>query len=135
MMVLQCDFCDSKCSGIIKIPCAYSIEKIGDRVCFVMPRDDGAISEYLSELFRQSVRKGVFYMKKIAIGLSLLICLNFASNASAEYYVQKGDTMAKIAQKYDMKLRDLISLNPQHPNPAEIHVGDFMVVREKAKQK
>jgi len=74
-------------------------------------------------------------MKKIAIGLSLLICLNFASNASAEYYVQKGDTMAKIADKYGMKLRDLISLNPQHANPAEIHVGDFMVVREKSKAK
>jgi len=74
-------------------------------------------------------------MKKIVIGLSLLICLNFASNASAEYYVQSGDTMSKIAQNYGMKLRDLISLNPQHPNPAEIHVGDFMVVREKSKAK
>lgn len=74
-------------------------------------------------------------MKKIIIAFSLLFCLNFASNASAEYYVQSGDTMAKIAQNYGMKLRDLISLNPQHPNPALIHVGDFIVVREKSKVK
>lgn len=40
MMLLQCDFCDSKCSGIIKIPCAYAIEKKGKRIYFTMPRDE-----------------------------------------------------------------------------------------------
>jgi len=58
MMVLQCDFCDSKCSSIIKIPCAYSIDKIGDRVYFIMPRDDEAYRNIcLSCLGNQSGRE------------------------------------------------------------------------------
>lgn len=74
-------------------------------------------------------------MKKIIIALSALICLNFGSNVSAEYYVQKGDTMSTIAQKYGMSVKDLIMLNPQHANPALIHIGDFVVIREKNKAK
>lgn len=39
-MLIQCDFCDNEYSGIIKIPCAYSIEKAGNQIYFVMPRNE-----------------------------------------------------------------------------------------------
>jgi cell wall-associated NlpC family hydrolase len=74
-------------------------------------------------------------MKKITIALILLICLNFGSYASAEYYVQQGDTMAKIAQRYRMSLKDLLSLNLHLVNPDKIKVGDFIVIRSEDQKK
>jgi cell wall-associated NlpC family hydrolase len=70
-------------------------------------------------------------MKKTIIALSLLICLNFGSIAHAEYVAKQGDTMYKIAQKYNMSLKDLLSLNPHLINPNKINAGDFIVVRSK----
>jgi cell wall-associated NlpC family hydrolase len=64
----------------------------------------------------------------IGIGLLLSGVINPLS-ASAQYYVQKGDTMYKIASRNGMSLKDLISLNPQHTNPNRIHVGDYIVTR------
>jgi cell wall-associated NlpC family hydrolase len=49
--------------------------------------------------------------------------------AKAQYYVQKGDTMYSISKNNGMNLKDLISLNPQHPNPNRIHVGDYIITR------
>lgn len=74
-------------------------------------------------------------MKKFIIGLTLLICLNFGSLAHAEYYVQKGDTMFKIAKKYGMNTNDLLSLNLHLQNPNKINVGDYIVVRSNTKAK
>lgn len=66
-------------------------------------------------------------MKKMIFGLSALIWLNLSFNASAQYYVQSGDTMAKIAQRNGISLKELISLNPQHKNPNLIHIGDYII--------
>lgn len=49
--------------------------------------------------------------------------------AHAEYYVKKGDSMAKIAKEFKMNLPDLLSLNKHITNPNYIKVGDYIVVR------
>ena len=40
--------------------------------------------------------------------------------------------MSKIAVKYQMSLKDLISLNPHFKNPNVIHIGDYIIIRSKA---
>jgi len=75
-------------------------------------------------------------MRKITASLlALVLAMGFASIASAEHYVQPGETMNKIAKKYDMQLRDLISLNPHIKNPSLIHVGDYIVIRSADKKR
>lgn len=68
-------------------------------------------------------------MKKILIILSLLLIL--PTSASAQYYVKSGDTMWKIAQKYNMNYRTLINLNPHISNPNLINVGDYIIITSK----
>ena len=47
------------------------------------------------------------------------------------YTVVKGDTMYKIAQKYGLKLEQLILMNPQISNPNLIYAGQKINVKEK----
>ena len=47
------------------------------------------------------------------------------------YTVVKGDTMYKIANKYGLKLEQLILMNPQIENPNLIYVGQKINVKEK----
>lgn len=49
--------------------------------------------------------------------------------AEAQYYVQKNDTLAKIAQSEKMGLKDLIKLNPHIKDPNKIRIGDYIVIR------
>lgn len=49
--------------------------------------------------------------------------------ASAQHYVQKGETLSKIAKEYKMSLKDLISLNPHIENPNLIKPNDYIIVR------
>jgi hypothetical protein len=51
-------------------------------------------------------------------------------SARAQHIVEKGDTMFKIAIQHQMELDDLIKLNPQHPNPNIIHIGDHIITRD-----
>lgn len=75
-------------------------------------------------------------MRKITASLlALVLAMGFASIASAQHYVELGETMSKIASKYNMQLRDLISLNPHIKNPSLIHVGDYIVIRSAEKKK
>lgn len=68
--------------------------------------------------------------KKLASAfLATAIMFSLASAASAEYWVEPGDTMGKIAKENKMSLKDLISLNPHISNPNLIHVGDYIVIR------
>ncbi len=48
---------------------------------------------------------------------------------STTYVVKSGDTLAKIAAKYSMKLDTLVSLNPQIKNKNMIVVGQKIVVK------
>ena len=43
--------------------------------------------------------------------------------------VVKGDTLWAIAKRYDVKLAELIALNPQIKNPNLIRVGDEVRVQ------
>lgn len=61
----------------------------------------------------------------------LMILLILPTVAHAEYYVKKGDTMWKIAQKHNMNYKSLISLNPHISNPDLIHIGDYIIITSK----
>jgi peptidoglycan endopeptidase LytE len=65
----------------------------------------------------------------IASVVAFFISVIFVIPASAQHYVESGDTLYKIADAYSMDLKDLISLNPHIENPNVIHVGDYIVVR------
>lgn len=67
--------------------------------------------------------------KHLIVLLAVYFLFSSVGVAKAQYYVQKGDTMYKIAQNNKMSLKDLISLNPQHINPNKIHVGDYIITR------
>lgn len=45
-----------------------------------------------------------------------------------EYVVKRGDSMAKIARRHGITLRQLIALNPQVKNPARIYAGQVLIV-------
>jgi cell wall-associated NlpC family hydrolase len=70
--------------------------------------------------------------KKIAV----LIIISFmffgiTNTASAQYHVKPGDTMYKIAKAHNMTLKDLVSLNLHIPNPNNIKINDYIVIRSK----
>ena len=74
--------------------------------------------------------------KIVTIGLMIFIfCFGFATVGHAQHYVSSGESMSVIAKKYNMGLKDLISLNPHIANPNIIHVGDYIVIRSKAEPK
>jgi cell wall-associated NlpC family hydrolase len=74
-------------------------------------------------------------MLKKLVGLYIAAFLIFGGStlANAQHIVQKGDNMYKIAKQHNMNLNDLIKLNPQHPNPNKIHIGDYIITRDGSK--
>jgi len=70
-------------------------------------------------------------MKKLTriLVLSFAMTLSFAGASAAEYYVQKGDTLFGISQKYKMDYKDLRTLNPQIANPNQLRIGQSIVAR------
>lgn len=69
-------------------------------------------------------------MKKIAAAImAATFVLGIGQAAHAEYWVQKGDSMSKIATEFHMSLKDLLSLNKHITNPNYIKPGDYIVVR------
>jgi cell wall-associated NlpC family hydrolase len=71
-------------------------------------------------------------VKKMIIPFfALLLMISFGSSASAQHYVEKGETFSKIAKTYGMTIKDLISLNPHIENPNLIHPNDYIIVRTK----
>lgn len=70
--------------------------------------------------------KGVFYLKKLIVTFLFLLFVGVAASpGSAQtgttYTVQPGDTMWKIAVKYQIGLSEIIQANPQINNPALIY--------------
>ncbi len=47
-----------------------------------------------------------------------------------QYTVVQGDTMFRIAQRFDISLNELISANPHIPNPNVLNIGDVLCVPE-----
>lgn len=64
--------------------------------------------------------------------IAVVAFVTMSTATEAQYYVQKGDSMYKIAKNNGMSLKQLISLNPQHVDPNKIHVGDYIITMEKA---
>lgn len=68
--------------------------------------------------------------KLVTLSIAALMVFSFSPLANAQHTVQKGDTLYKIAKQHNMSLQDIIRLNPQHPNPNMIHIGDYIITRE-----
>jgi peptidoglycan endopeptidase LytE len=66
---------------------------------------------------------------------TIILCFSFASISHGQVYVEKGDTLAKIAKESHMTLKDLISLNPHIVNPNDIKPGDYIVIRSNVEKK
>ncbi|OPZ89749.1 MAG: SpoIVD-associated factor A [Firmicutes bacterium ADurb.Bin419] len=69
-------------------------------------------------------------MKK-RISLIFLLLLMFSVNVFAQsqtYTVQKGDTMWKIASKYQVGTSEIIAANPQVKNPSLIYPGQKLTI-------
>lgn len=68
--------------------------------------------------------------RKLASALLVTgLFFSIGSMASAEYWVEKGDTFYKIAKENKMSLKDLISLNKHIADPNKIKIGDYIVIR------
>lgn len=73
--------------------------------------------------------------KKMIIPLIALLTAALSVGASAAgdaYTVVKGDSMWKIAVRYEVGLSELIDANPQIKNPALIYPGDRIAIPEKS---
>lgn len=75
-------------------------------------------------------------MKKKLLAPLLALLLAFltvgASAAGDVYTVVKGDSMWKIAVRYEVGLSELIEANPQIKNPSLIYPGDRIAIPEKS---
>ena len=60
----------------------------------------------------------------------LLMCITAISAASKTYTVVSGDTLWKIAQKFEIGVNELIKANPQIKNPEYINAGDKITIPE-----
>lgn len=71
-------------------------------------------------------------MKKIiSIVLCAALCFAFTFfpiNAAATYTVVRGDTLWRIAAKYQVGVSELISANPQLRNPNQIYPGNVLTI-------
>ena len=64
--------------------------------------------------------------------MAAIFIFGAASTASAQHYVEKGETLSIIAKANKMTLKDLISLNPHIENPNKINPNDYIVIRSAA---
>ena len=71
-------------------------------------------------------------MKKIICCMLALMMLPFFCYAQTVYTVQKGDSLWKIAVKYQQGLSEIIAANPQFPNPDLIYPGDKVTIPKNA---
>lgn len=62
--------------------------------------------------------------KSIYITVSLILCFSTTTLAQSVHTVVSGDSMWKIAVKYQQGLSEIISLNPEIKNPALIYPGE-----------
>ncbi|HHW38259.1 MAG TPA: SafA/ExsA family spore coat assembly protein [Bacillales bacterium] len=76
--------------------------------------------------------KGVFHLKKVIVSMLFFVMLGAGAaigNAQTQtYMVQPGDTMWKIAVRYQIGLSELIQANPQIKNPALIYPNQRLTI-------
>lgn len=60
--------------------------------------------------------------------ITTLFCLAVTANAASQYTVVKGDSMWKIAVRYEIGLSEIIEANPQIKNPSLIYPGDILTI-------
>ena len=69
----------------------------------------------------------------VLIVLALSITMSIPASAAVKTYtVVSGDTIWKIAQKFEIGVNELIKANPQIKNPEYINVGDKITIPEGA---
>ena len=67
-------------------------------------------------------------MKKIVCFLLIAVLCTVSALAAQTYTVQKGDSLWKIAVRYEVGLSELIGANPQFANPNLIYPGDIVTI-------
>ena len=65
---------------------------------------------------------------KLLICLAICLCLCISASAATQYTVVKGDSMWKIAVRYEIGLSEIINANPQIKNPNLIYPGDVLTI-------
>lgn len=73
-------------------------------------------------------------MKKLFVwilSVTLLLAMTLTSVSAATHTVAKGDTMWKIAVKYQVGLSEIKAANPQISNPNLIYPGQALTIPEK----
>ena len=71
-------------------------------------------------------------MKKTLLSVALCTAALLAvptEKTEAAYFVKSGDTMSRIADHYDIDLKDLIRINPHIDDANLIHPGDPVVTK------
>ena len=67
-------------------------------------------------------------MKKIVCCLLIAALCTVSAFAAQTYTVQKGDSLWKIAVRYEVGLSEIIDANPQFQNPNLIYPGDAVTI-------
>ena len=67
-------------------------------------------------------------MKKASVFILVLFMLFLNSKADTSYTVQSGDSLWKIAKKFEIGVSELKSVNPQIKKAAVIYPGDVLTV-------
>lgn len=65
-------------------------------------------------------------MKKITVAVMLMMAIAVSAFAAETHTVVRGDTMWKIAVKYQVGLSEIVGANPQVQNPALIYPGQTL---------
>lgn len=73
-------------------------------------------------------------MKKILCFCLVLLICSLTAFAAQTHIVQKGDSLWKIAVRYEVGLSELITANPQFRDPNLIYPGDTVVIPVKDAQ-
>ena len=67
-------------------------------------------------------------MKKVSVLILSLFILSMSAYADTTYTVQSGDSMWKIAKKYEIGVSEIKSANPQIKNANMIYPGDVLTI-------
>lgn len=105
-----------ECDGTI-----YTV-KSGDTLMKIANANDLTLDELLAANPQITNPNQIFVGQEICIPNSTFIC------DGEVYIVKAGDTMYKIAQRYNISLDDLIDANPQITDPAAINVGQKICI-------